>query len=729
MELYIIVLTAALEYPLLSQRNDAEAASELRRPDLSRLQDRFRSASAASNDCLWEWDLTTGAIERSDAMATRFGYSPEEIDNTTDWWRDRIHPEDRGCVCDSIDSVIADGGAASWTYEYRFRRRDGTYAEVCDRAYMLRDETGRVSRVVGAVMDLSEIKDAYRALEESEERYRYTIELTGQIAWSATADGQLAHFDQSWSALTGLDCWITPAEWEQVAHPDDLQMALQHWAVSVETGQPLDFEHRMKLSDGSFRWFRSRAAAHKDSSGRVVRWYGTIEDIDELKSSQLALKRLASHDDLTTLGNRHMFSADLEAAMHHASGATTVGLLVLDIDDFKSVNDLFGHDAGDLLLMSFARRMIEANVELYRIGGDEFAAIVRGHGSKAVLDAAHQIHRTLETPFHLGGTLIDCRTSIGCAVFPSHGSDSSELLKSADIALYAAKAAGRGQTRLFQSTMRSELQKRKSMLDVARSALAADEIEAFFQPKVCLRTGQIVGFEALMRVQNDRFGPQRPAVIRAAFDDMELSVQIADKVLAQVMLVAKAWRRDGLNFGHIAINASPLEFRGGKYAERLLSRLEAEGVSPRDIEVEVTETVFLERDDDSILESLQLLKRAGITVALDDFGTGYASLSHLKQYPVDVLKIDRSFVRGLITDARQELITKAIIDLSRTMGIQTVAEGIERQEQANLLRSFGCDIGQGFLFGRAMPAKDAAALLHNIGRTSPLDSTIELRAG
>lgn len=695
-------------------------------PHPAKLQDRFRHASSASNDCLWEWDLTTAEIVRSDAMATRFGYSLEDIERTTGWWRERIHSDDRDCVCESLDSAIAHG-MRSWTSEYRFRRSDGSYAEVCDRAHLLRDEAGRVARVVGAVMDLSDIKNAYRALEESEQRYRYTIELTEQIAWSASADGQLIQFDERWTALTGLGLVITLADWEQVAHPDDYAKAVDHWTLSVETGRPLDFEHRMKMKDGTYRWFRSRAAVHKNSAGRAVRWYGTIEDIEQLKSSQLALKRLANRDSLTSLGNRHMFSVKLEAALQGALGRQTVGLLILDIDDFKSVNDLFGHDVGDLLLLHFARRMTESNVELYRLGGDEFAAIGRDH--KTILDVANQVHSALEIPFDVGGTFIDCRASIGCAVSPSHGCNPGELLKSADIALYAAKAGGGGETRLFDSTMRSELQKRITMLEVARSTLASDQIDVFFQPKVCLKGEQIIGFEALMRVQNDRFGPQLPAVISAAFGHIELSVQLADRMLSHVLSTARAWQSEGLPFGRIAINASPLEFRGGKYAERLLSRLEAEGVSPCHIEVEVTETVFLERDDDSMLECLHLLKSAGISVALDDFGTGYASLSHLKQYPVDVLKIDQSFIRELLTDTRHNLITKAIINLSRTMGIQTVAEGIERREQADFLRSAGCDIGQGYLFGRALPAEAAAAIMRRMSSTSRGNLARQLRTG
>lgn len=700
-------------------RTLANCASGKSSPNLSstsrQVEDRFTLASKASNDCLWEWDFATGEINRSEAMATRFGYSSDQILKTGRWWRDRIHPDDYDRACASIEEAIAEPTTSSWTCEYRFRRRDGTYAEVCDRAHILRDKRGQVTRLVGAVMDLSEIKAAYRALEESEARYRYTVELTGQVAWSAGPEGEPVYFDARWSTLTGMDCMITLGDWERVAHPDDFASALEHWARSIATGRPLDFEHRMKISDGTYRWFRSRAAAYKDSSGAVVRWYGVIEDIHELKSSQIALGQLATEDDLTSLGNRHLFSANLDAALQRAGDKHSVALLVLDIDDFKSVNDLFGHDVGDLLLASFARRTAESKIQLYRIGGDEFAAIIESCDvGETVLDVAQRIHSVLEEPFRLGGTLVDCRASIGCAVFPPHGSNASELLKSADIALYAAKEAGRGQSRLFASVMRTELQKRSSMLEVARRALAADEIDAFFQPKVSLDDQHLVGFEALMRLHNNRFGPQLPAVISAAFDHPELAVEIADRILAQVMAAVKAWRREGLHFGRIAINASPLEFRGGEYAERLLARLEMEGVSPHDIEVEVTETVFLERDDGLILHSLQTLKNAGITIALDDFGTGYASLAHLQHYPVDVLKIDRSFVRGLAVDPRQELITKAVIELSRTMGLQTVAEGVERAPQAELLRAFGCDIGQGFLFAPAMSANHATAFLRRV---------------
>ena len=648
-------------------------------------------------------------------MATRFGYSPDDILESTEWWRSRIHPDDCMRASEGIDDAIGDAKTASWSCDYRFRRKDGSYAEVCDRAYIIRDREGRAVRMVGAVMDLSEIARAYRALEESEQRYRYTIELTGQVAWTADADGQNIRLDERWARITGLGTAIGLPEWEQIAHPGDISKALRHWGHSVQTGEPLDFEHRLKVFDGEYRWFRSRAAAHRDGEGRIDRWYGTIEDINELVTGRLALKRIASIDELTGLANRRTFAEDLQTQFAQCDErGTEMALLVLDLDEFKSVNDLFGHDAGDLLLKSFAQRLVGAGLRLYRIGGDEFAAILESIESRNdAIDFAEQIHAALQEPFRVRGSLTNCGASIGCAIYPQHGGSPGELLKSADIASYAAKAAGGKQTRLFVSAMRNELQRRNSMIEVARQSLLADRITAFFQPKVGLQHGELRGFEALMRIRSDRFGAQHPAVIAAAFEHPELALSLADRMLEKVIAVARRWADEGLSFGRIAINASPLEFRGGGYADRLLAELRDKGVSPRSIEVEVTESVFLNRAEDSILQSLRQLKEAGVTVALDDFGTGYASLSHLRQYPVDVLKIDQTFIRELADDPRQQLITRGLVDLSRTIGIQTVAEGIETVEQADLLESFGCELGQGFLFGHALCDVDAEALLRD----------------
>lgn len=681
--------------------------------DIQDVEGHFSVASVASNDCLWEWDLLTGEVRRSAAMATRFGYVADDIEPNTDWWRSRVHPDDRERICAGIDRAIAEATEASWTGEYRFQRADGTYAEVCDRAYLLKD-AGVVCRAVGAVMDVSEMKTVSRALQESEARYRHTIEVTGQIAWSADPEGMQFVFSEPWRDLTGLDCSLGLEDWALIADPADLPGGREQWRQSIESGQALDVEHRMKIADGSVRWFRTRAAPWKDENGEVERWYGTIEDIHDRKLNELALLHLANFDELTSLRNRHCFAAHLEARLKAAAAqGLNFGLLVLDIDDFKSVNDLFGHSAGDLLLREFAARTMDAGLQLYRLGGDEFALLVEDGDEAGLLTAADELHHVLSRPFRLAETVMTSRASVGCALFPVHGNTPSELLKSADIALYASKAAGRGQTRLFASAMRSNIQKRISMLEVARRALDAGEIRAFFQPKISLHNGSLVGFEALMRISSERFGPLQPAIVAAAFEHPELALQIADRVFGEVATVVKRWRAKGLEFGRVAINASSLEFSERNYAAWILSRIDACGISGKDIEVEVTETVFLGGPEHSVLESLHQVKEAGITIALDDFGTGFASLSHLRQYPVNVLKIDQSFVRDIGSDRRQQQITRALIELSRTMNIQTVAEGVETAGQVALLRSFGCDVGQGFHFGKAMSATAAEAFLQS----------------
>lgn len=698
--------------------------------DVDPLENGLRLATAASNYCLWEWDLSTGEISRSEEMVSQFGYELGEIRPDTDWWRERIHPDDRARAAESMDRAIGEAPGSRWTCNYRFRRRDGGYAQVCDHAFILRDPSGQAVRVVGAVMDLTELHHTYHSLKEREEWYRHTIELTGQIAWSASANGQIIKLGTHWTELTGFKNEMTIPEWEQVAHPADYAHVYARWDESVRTGAPLDLEQRLRIKNGTYRWFRTRAAAYRNRSGAVECWYGTIEDIHKLKTSQLALTRLANFDELTTFPNRHMFTDDLEAALSRATeDDVQAALLLIDLDDFKSVNDMHGHSTGDLLLMSFARRMLKSGIRLYRVGGDEFAAIVdECPSSKSATDLADQIHSLLEKPFQLSETSFECRTSIGCAIFPWHGNDATELLKSADLALYAAKDAGRAQTKVFISDMRANLQRRSSMLEVARQALDLNTIVPFFQPKIRLADGRVVGFEALMRVQSERFGAQAPSIIGEAFNHPELCLAIAERMLSAVMSVIKDWRSRELGFGRIALNASPHEFRRGDYADRLLSCLEAEGVSPRHIEVEVTENVFIEHREGFVLDSLLKLKKAGVTIALDDFGTGYASLSHLRHFPVDVLKIDRSFIRGLTTDARQERITKGLIELSHTIGIQTVAEGVETAAQAALLQSFGCDLGQGFLFGRAAAAHDAEELLKSSCSPPVDESALEFRS-
>jgi EAL domain-containing protein (putative c-di-GMP-specific phosphodiesterase class I) len=294
-------------------------------------------------------------------------------------------------------------------------------------------------------------------------------------------------------------------------------------------------------------------------------------------------------------------------------------------------------------------------------------------------------------------------------LFPGQGKSRAELMKNADVALYAAKSSARGGLRIFEPAMRAEVQKRSSMLSLAKDALNNDWVVPHYQPKVDYRSGAIAGYEALLRWTHPQKGIQLPATIAAAFDDMNVAADISDRMIARVIEDVRRWRGEGIGFGHVAINAAAAEFRRGGFAEGLLERLRAASIPTSDVQLEVTEAVFLGRGAECVERALKTLSGEGVRIALDDFGTGYASLSHLKQFPVDIIKIDRSFVCDLGRDKGAEAIIGAVVSLGRSLAIDVVAEGIETAAQHDFLLETGCLYGQGYLYGRAASARTVEA--------------------
>ncbi|MDB5706628.1 MAG: Phytochrome-like protein cph2 [Sphingomonas bacterium] len=430
------------------------------------------------------------------------------------------------------------------------------------------------------------------------------------------------------------------------------------------------------------------------------------------------VRSLAYADPLTKLPNRTLFAQRLDQSLREAERLHGhVGLVVLDVDHFKTVNDAMGHAAGDALLQEISARLLRAmpaNGTVARLGGDEFAIILPGLvAAPARIDLVHAMLRGLDQPMLFEGQLVNASVSAGAAMWPADGSDAESLLKSADLALYAAKARGGGAIRGFAPAMRQGVERRTAMLSEARTALKEDRIFPFYQPKIRLMTGEVVGFEALLRWHHPQRGMQLPETIRAALEDNEFAAQLTDRMMDLVFADMRDWLQAGVSFGKIALNGAPADFLRGAFADRLLGRLERFDVPASLIELEVTESVFFGQLAESVGRTLKTLSAAGATIALDDFGTGYASLSHLKQFPVDVLKIDRSFVSKL-TDGRDEedaAIVGAVLNLAQNLGIMTVAEGIETQAQAAYLRRKGCDLGQGYLFSHAVPTTRVPELI------------------
>ncbi|MGF9759922.1 EAL domain-containing protein [Microvirga sp. 0TCS3.31] len=555
------------------------------------------------------------------------------------------------------------------------------------------------------------------ALRESEEHYRYSVELNPQIPWTADAEGNVLSTSTRWNQLMGVPQEDTLGSgWARVLHPDDRSLMKQKWVEAVHTHGPLDVECRGSLADGSYRWFRSRAIPRFAEDGTVVRWYGTVEDIHDRKLAEEQLHRAAYHDDLTGLANRRFFRERLKQVLDQVRDESdAIGLLVMDLDHLKQINDRFGHDAGDDLLKEFAQRLrqaVKATDVVARLGGDEFAVILPDiTGEEDVAEAARTILCRMQEPLRRKGKALDCRTSIGGAITVGLDTSPEELQKQADLALYHSKSSGRGAFKMFVPALRQEAQRTASALEVAAKAVESGWILPFYQPKVVLASGAIGGFEALLRWQHPRGGIQSPEKIAPAFNDTELGTAIGERMRACVLNDMRRWLDAGVSVGRIAVNASAAEFRRGDYAERVLDELRQMGVPARCLEVEVTESVFLGSGAEFVERALRTLSAEGVTIALDDFGTGYASLSHLKRFPVNTLKIDRSFVSGLEVDAGDAAIVKAVLSLGHNLGIEIVAEGVETAFQASLLQRMSCDLVQGYHFGRPMPATDVPSFI------------------
>jgi diguanylate cyclase (GGDEF)-like protein/PAS domain S-box-containing protein len=464
-------------------------------------------------------------------------------------------------------------------------------------------------------------------------------------------------------------------------------------------------------ADGHRRWFDVIANPISDDSTRIII---VSRDITHQKNSEEQALWMARHDPLTRLPNRAVLQDALDATLIDRARGASGALLIVDVDNFKTINDTLGHDAGDALLCSFADRLKSAlrpGDLVTRTGGDEFAFLVSARTEADVTQVSAEIFAALAEPFLYDGRRLDCGASIGASLVPRDGSTRSEIMKAADIALYAAKAGGRGRLKIFEPAMKAEVERREAMMASARLALQLDRVTPWFQPKIALGSQQVLGFEALMRWTDTADSVRGPEEVMAAFNDPVLGASLSDRMIERTLDQMRAWLRAGISFGHVALNATAADFRREGFAEMLIAALEQRGIAPSLLQIEVTETVFLGRDSGYVEAALRALSSHGVKIALDDFGTGYASLSHLNQFPVDLLKIDRSFIALLGRNADAEAISCAVINLGHSLGLEVVAEGIETEHQEARLIELGCTIGQGFLYSAAVQAEDVPRLL------------------
>jgi diguanylate cyclase (GGDEF)-like protein/PAS domain S-box-containing protein len=693
--------------PLRNETGDAEqllavlrdiSAFKAAEAALRAEEERYRLAARATDNAIWDWDLGTGALQWGEAMYGLFGYTPAEVGYEVNWWKAKIHPDDRKRVVASLHRAIR-RKRAHWSSEYRHLRADGTYADVLDRGYVILDDEGHAVRMVGAVQDISTRKAAEDELRASELRLRLALGAARMVAWDVDLTTNFVTRSANSHELLGIGSGPL-AEFLDQVHPDDRAKLTAQRDGPGENQETVD-EFRFIRDDGRVVWLEGRSVRVADERGRP-HIIGVCFDITDRRANQEKATWAATHDPLTGLPNRTLFQARLQEALRVDEGA--FGILTLDLDRFKEINDTLGHHAGDALLMEVASRLRDIMgdaVAVSRIAGDEFALLSRG-SADVLSSLSAQVLEALRQPVHYDGRSIPCTASIGVACCPEHATDSVEIVKAADAALYAAKAQGRDRVVVYHPTMREENFKRLTVLSELRQALPEGAIVPYYQPKVCLSTGRLTGFEALARWRHATRGLVPPGDFQAAFEDHDLAKRIGRSMVEQVIADIRDWLERGLHSCPVAVNLSAPEFRDPSLADETLELLQQAGVPASSLQVEVTETVFLGRGADQVERTLRQFHHEGIRIALDDFGTGFASLMHLKHFPVSEVKIDRSFVQGLGREAQDDAIVSAVVGLGRSLGLRTIGEGVETLEQARHLKELGCDEGQGFLFAKPM---------------------------
>lgn len=620
---------------------------------------------------------------------------------------DLIHVEDRARAVGLWQEKFASG--QPYEAQYRLKHVSGDYRWVISRGEVEHDPDGIPIRWYGTCTDIHEKVLGRKALQASEAINRSMIEASPDCITLLDVEGHIRSLNRAALRALGVRS-ATPLlgrPWT-AGFPSSFRGPASKALSRAASGRLARFTASQPKTGGQ-RWWDVVVAPISGDDTQSNGLISIARDITQQKVGEDRIRWAAHHDPLTQLPNRAWFQQTLDRSLVEARrNGTALTVLMMDLDDFKRTNDGLGHDAGDALLKEFAERLrdtVRADDMVARLGGDEFAVLLQGVSDDDEVKAAvRAILTSLKAPCEFDGKLLDIRTSVGASTFPIHGRTRVELLKHADIALYSAKSSGRGVLRIFQAAMRAEAQKRLSMLSLARDAIRNGRIVANYQPKVDLRTGQLDGFEALLRWQHPTKGLQDPSTIAAAFQDGVLAAEISDCMLRSVIADMRRWTDAGIPFGHVAVNAAAAEFRSGDFADKLIGGLRQADLPTSCLQLEVTETVFLGRGAENVENTLNALAKEGIKIALDDFGTGYASLSHLNKFPVHIIKIDRSFVSKLTTSEHEAAIVRAVIKLGRSLGIEIVAEGIETERQAQFLRKLRCRSGQGYLFGKAVPA-------------------------
>jgi diguanylate cyclase (GGDEF)-like protein/PAS domain S-box-containing protein len=639
------------------------------------------------------------------------GYRPEQLLGRTSM--DITHPDDQAGGRQRTARLAA-GLILQDRVDKRFVHADGHSIWVRVSVRRLPAAAAQDPPVLLAVaQEVGDDEAARAALARSETQLRLALEGSGAGLWDWDLLTDVVEFSRSFGMLlrySGND-FRRDFLFRERLHPDDRDAAIAAVERSIAHGAPFDQAYRLRCFDEQYRWFQGRGMTHCDADGRPLRFSGILVDLQEryeveqrLRDSERELSHLARHDPLTGLPNRRLWNERLTDALRDAQRQNQrLAVLMMDLDRFKDVNDSLGHGVGDELLRHVALRLsqrLRGGDTLARLGGDEFVWLMRHpHQPADAARLAQELQAALNDPWRTDdGHEVHLGSSIGIALFPEHGADAQCLMRAADAALYRAKADGRGTFCYYSDDMTRDAAERLTLESRLRLAVRDSRFQLVFQPQWGVATDRLVGAEALLRWHDPVLGDVSPARFVPVAEACGLMSDLGAWVLEQAAATLRHWMDGGWTEARLAINVSPRQFLRGQLTQQLRSALQRHRLPPEALELEITEGLLMERSD-TTQEVLRDLRELGVRVAVDDFGVGYSSLAYLKRFAIHTLKIDRTFIAQLESDAEDRAICAAIIAMGHALGVKVLAEGVETEGQWRLLASMGCDHYQGYWRG------------------------------
>jgi diguanylate cyclase (GGDEF)-like protein/PAS domain S-box-containing protein len=650
-------------------------------------------------------DLHGQTVMSNDTLRRMLGYTAEEFASLP--WTAYTHPDDVAANLELFTKTQA-GEIDDFSVEKRFIRKDGSVLWAHLTSTTVRTADGAADYAIGTVQDITERKRLERELRTAEKHYRLLVERAPAVVYIADV-GATARWHYVSPQLEGM-LGFTPAEWmadpelwHRQLHPDDRADTVrteERNAGVGRDGQVGSDSYRMFHRDGSIVWVRDDALLVREPDG-ALRWHGVLVDVTREKSLEARLSHQATHDPLTGLPNRRLFRRRVGQALHRsAAPGTGVAVMFVDLDHFKTINDSFGHECGDQVIVDAGRRItgsVRDGDTVARLGGDEFALVLEGVTDAEIERLAVRVLEGLQhPPMRLRGLSIQIGASIGITT-AAPGETADDLLRNADLAMYQAKQNGRGRSYRYHADLHDQVVRRFRVEERLRAALAADEVGLAYQPVVDLRCGTVVGVEALARWSDSELGVVPPVQFIPVAEHSGLIKPLGRQLLERACLDLARWRAETGSTAFVSVNVSPLQL-DEEFPPLVVGIVRAAGLSPSDLVLEVTESAMLDERSVAVLTEL---RRAGLRIAVDDFGTGYSSLSYLRDLPADIIKIDRHFLRPGPDGPDDHVVLHALIRLMDSLRLTTVCEGVESGQQLANLRTTQCRFGQGYLFAKA----------------------------